>query len=127
MVKEELSKVCELTKKQKRLKAFSKNCCKDLAEPSLEYGCKPTYKKKMKHKKYVSKYQFKRKRRPFKSGKYVKKKSFEKSTNEEKKFCPKDKKIAGVRSAMKKDTMLTSALTGKSITIKFRCLSKFIH
>lgn len=89
IIKEEISEVCDLSRTQRRLKKFSKKCCKSIQEPSLEYGCKPTRKKIRKQKqKYASKYRFKRKRKPFRPGKFVRKKH---DTNKQK-FCPKGKK-----------------------------------
>ncbi|AAW56088.1 capsid protein [Horseradish latent virus] len=87
IVKEELKKVCELTRLQKKLKKFRKTCCKQVEE-RLEYGCRPIYKKKSKRRKpKVRKYKkykpFKR-RKKFKTGKYFRPKT-------EKKVCPKGK------------------------------------
>lgn len=44
-----------------------------------------------------------------------------------KSFARKAKRIAGVGSVMKKDTTQTSALTGKSMTARLKCLNKYIH
>lgn len=92
IVKEEISKVCNLTRKQKQLKSFSKKCCEKIVEQPCEYGCKTSSKSyKKKYKKYTTKYQFRKKRKPFKPGKYVKKKSHKKFSNDKQKFCPKSK------------------------------------
>ena len=95
IVKEEISKICDLTKKQKQLKTFSKRCCEKIVEQPFEYGCRKTRKssKKASYKKYTKKYRFVRKKKTFRPGKYVKKKfSNNKSSNEKAKFCPKGKK-----------------------------------
>ena len=75
IVKEEISKICDLTRKQKQLKSFSKRCCEKIIEHPLEYGCRTTRKssKKKSYKKPTKKYRFVRKKKPFKPGKYVKK------------------------------------------------------
>ena len=44
IVKEEISKICDLTKKQKQLKTFSKRCCEKIVEQPFEYGCRKTRK-----------------------------------------------------------------------------------
>jgi hypothetical protein len=95
LVKEEISKICDLTKKQKQLKTFSKRCCEKVVEQPVDYGCSRTTRKSYKrksYKKYTKKYRFIRKKKSFKPGKYVKKKSFNKIPNEKQKFCPKGKK-----------------------------------
>ncbi|XP_074360256.1 uncharacterized protein LOC141700375 [Apium graveolens] len=95
IVKEEISKICDLTKKQKQLKSFSKQCCEKIVEKPFEYGCrKSSYKKHYRKKSYKHKttYKFIKKKKPYKSGKYFKKKSSKKFSNDKKKFCPKGKK-----------------------------------
>lgn len=85
IVKEELSKVCELSKLQKKLKKFRKTCCNQVKE-RLEHGCRPISKKtkrKTKLRKYKKYKPFKR-RKKFKAGKYFRPKT-------EKKVCPKGK------------------------------------
>ena len=74
IVKEELSKICDLSKKQKKLKKFNKKCC-SIGEASTEYGCKKTSKKKYHKKRYKEKYKaYKpyKKKKKFRSGKYFK-------------------------------------------------------
>ena len=94
IVKEEISKICDLTRKQKQLKSFNKRCCDKIIEQPLDYGCRKTQKssKKNSYKKATKKYRFVRKRKPFKPGKYVKKKFVKNYSNEKQKFCPKGKK-----------------------------------
>ena len=94
LVKEEISKICDLTRKQKQLKSFSKKCCDKIIEQPLEYGCRKTQKssKKYSYKKHTKKYRFVRKKKPFKPGKFVKKKFDKKFSNDKQKFCPKGKK-----------------------------------
>nr|WOA03488.1 coat protein [Atractylodes mild mottle virus] len=97
LVREEISKICELTKQQKRLKKFNKNCCPGLVDDhSLEFGCSisKTYKKKKgfskrkKKKSYYKKsYSKKRVRSKFQPRKF-----FRKKTPGKEKFCPKGKK-----------------------------------
>ncbi|KAJ9543839.1 hypothetical protein OSB04_023546 [Centaurea solstitialis] len=90
IVKEEVSKFCDLTKKQKKLKAFTKKRCEKVSDQIYDYGSRPTKKKNHKKKK-ISKYKFRKKKKSFKPGKYVKKNS-SKSSSEKQKFCPKGKK-----------------------------------
>nr|BAO53546.1 capsid protein [Cauliflower mosaic virus] len=90
IVKEELSKICDLSKKQKKLKKFNKKCC-SIGEASVEYGCKKTSKKKY-HKRYKKKYKaYKpyKKKKKFRSGKYFKPKE---KKGSKQKYCPKGKK-----------------------------------
>lgn len=95
IVQEEIAKYCDFSRTQKKLKAFGKKYCSKISEETYTYGCSPNYNKsyKKKKKKYskknTSNYRFKKKRKPFKPGNYVRKKSV--STNKQK-FCPKDKK-----------------------------------
>ena len=92
LVSEEISQICELSKKQKKLKKFNKKCCSFLADESTEFGCKPEkkYKKsyKKKYKKFYKKRSFKRSKKKFTSGKYFKPKTLEGKA----KHCPKGKK-----------------------------------
>lgn len=94
IVKEEISKICDLTRKQKQLKTFTKRCCEKIVDQPFEYGCKTVRKtpKRNSYKKHTKKYRFVRKKKPFKPGKYVKRKSDNKFSNEKPKFCPKGKK-----------------------------------
>nr|BBD88602.1 coat protein [Carnation etched ring virus] len=92
LVNEELTKICELSKKQKKLKRFNKNCCSTFEKP-YEYGCKPSYSKKKKYsKKYkpkYTKYKVIREKKKFSPGKYFKPKD---KKSEKAKYCPKGKK-----------------------------------
>nr|CAH68828.1 coat protein [Carnation etched ring virus] len=92
LVNEELAKICELSKKQKKLKRFNKNCCSTFEKP-YEYGCKPSYSKKKKYsKKYkpkYTKYKVIREKKKFSPGKYFKPKD---KKSEKAKYCPKGKK-----------------------------------
>nr|BCW03860.1 capsid protein [Cauliflower mosaic virus] len=91
IVKEELSKICDFTKKQKKLKKFNKRCC-SIAEASVEYGCKKSEKKKYlkryKKKKYKVYKPYKKKKK-YRSGKYFKPKE---KKGPKQKYCPKGKK-----------------------------------
>lgn len=91
IVSEEINSICELSKKQKRLKKFNKKCCSFLAEPTTEFGCKPEkkfHKKKFSKKKFYKKKSFKKYKRKFTPGKYFKKPN----KTGKAKFCPKGKK-----------------------------------
>lgn len=93
LVNEELAKICELSKKQKKLKRFNKQCCNTF-EKSYEYGCKSSYSKKKKYsKKYkkpkYDKYKVIKKKKRFSPGKYFKPKD---KKGEKAKYCPKGKK-----------------------------------
>ncbi|QED42828.1 coat protein [Silene caulimovirus A] len=94
LIKEELSKICEATKKQKKLKKFNKKCCPAFEKP-FEYGCKISYSKKKKKypqrykkKRFKKKYTFKSKRSKFRPGKYFKPRKREDKSS----TCPKGKK-----------------------------------
>lgn len=94
IVQEEIAKYCDFSRTQKKLKAFGKKYCSKISEETYTYGCSPNYnkrykKKKKYSKKNTSKYRFKKKRKPFKPGNYVRKKAA--STNKQK-LCPKGKK-----------------------------------
>lgn len=90
IVTDEIGTICELNKKQKRLKKFNKKCCSFLTEPTTEFGCKPEKKFRKKQKPYKKKFykkkSFKRFKKKFTPGKY-----FKKPTGKAK-FCPKGKK-----------------------------------
>lgn len=90
LISEEISKVCELSKTQKRLKKFNKKCCSFLGEPTTEFGCKPEkkYQKKFHKKDFKKKKPFKKYRKKFVPGKYFKKSN----TKYKAKICPKGKK-----------------------------------
>ncbi|ALD49089.1 ORF4 [Atractylodes mild mottle virus] len=96
ITREEISKVCEFSKQQKRLKKFNKNCCAGLVEDqNLEFGCsisksnrkKKSFSKKKKKKYYKKSYSKKRVRSKFQPRKFFRKKPPGKE-----KFCPKGKK-----------------------------------
>lgn len=89
IVEDELSKICSLAQKQKKLKSYSYKCCNQFIEKDLQFGCKPKKVKSYKKKKFIKKKFFKKKKKPFKPGKFFKKKD-EKSSKA--KFCPKKKK-----------------------------------
>ena len=92
LVQEELSKICELTRVQKKLKKFNKKCCKGVTEKPTEYGCSPETKKRYKKKKKYRAYKaFKpyKKKKKFRPGKYFKPK---KKKGSKEKFCPQGKK-----------------------------------
>lgn len=96
IVKEEITKICNLSKTQKKLKKFNKNCCPKLIDDyKLDYGCKDKTKKK-KIFKYEKKRSVKRRfskryvKKPFTPSKFARKPS--KKTSGKEKFCPKGKK-----------------------------------
>lgn len=95
LVKEEITKICSLSKTQKKLKKFNKSCCPKLVDDlTLDYGCKVKSKRKVfkyekkrssKHKRYQKRYV----KKSFKPSKFARKPS--KNPSKEK-FCPKGKK-----------------------------------
>ncbi|ACB69766.1 coat protein [Lamium leaf distortion virus] len=91
LVREEITKICELSQQQKKLKKISKKCCNKIANKSTDIGCYTTKSYKKKKKKKFKKYVFsKRKRKKFRPGKYFQKKKFP-TSGEGKKPCPKGK------------------------------------
>lgn len=98
IVKDEIKKICDLSKTQKKLKKFNKSCCPSLIETQrLEYGCSTTYKKKKSYlksrfkKEKKKKRFFKKDKKPFKPSRYARK-PFKPSRDNKEKFCPKGKK-----------------------------------
>lgn len=95
LVKEEITKICNLSKTQKKLKKFNKSCCPKLVDDlTLDYGCKVKPKRKVfkyekkrssKHKRFQKRYV----KKSFKPSKFARKPSRNPSKE---KFCPKGKK-----------------------------------
>nr|WNH14472.1 coat protein [Physostegia virginiana caulimovirus 1] len=90
LVSEEIGKICETSKNQKRFKKFNKKCCNILNKEITDFGCKPEKKRfsKKRFKKSKKRKTFKKYRRKFTPGKYFK----PKGKTDKSKFCPKGKK-----------------------------------
>lgn len=97
LIQDEIKLHCDFIKKGKQLKKFNKSCCdKLITKQSNLFGCTPQYTKSYYKKRYKKKYKktWKKKVKPFKPGKYFKKKTSEKKyiPKDKSNFCPKGKK-----------------------------------